>query len=151
MTRILSIKVCVVFGWFLLTGIYGTSMVFTMDITDVFEENHYSSDNSEEDEVDIDFNLSKNASSDPETSDEDDLQLDISRHQALLNYKVAGSFAEEESDQISVKNYSSYISECVDSTLDDVTKEVDLSYELAEFQRFQTDTKPGKLLCFGSH
>ena len=122
---------------FLLTGLCEPSMVYTMDITDVFEENHYSSDNSEEDEdeEDIGLNLSKNAASDPEASDEDDSQLDISRHQARLNYNMAGSFAEEESDQISVKNYGSYISKSVDSTLNEVTKEVDLSYELADFQR----------------
>ena len=78
---------------FLLTGLCEPSMVYTMNITDVFEENHYSSDNSEEDEdeEDIGLNLSKNAASDPEASDEDDSQLDISRHQARLNYNMAWS------------------------------------------------------------
>ena len=68
-------------------------------------------------------------------SGEEGLRLGISDALARDNYVAAGEEVEEERDSITLEDNSHYITEEIDSILDNIVQDLSLPYKLADFQR----------------
>ena len=110
-----------------------------MDLIDVFEEVYSANDDSDEEEED-----SHDKSNSEVSVQYDDVQLDITREQARNNYVRAGAVTCEEEDHISIADNVSLMCKSVDDSLDEVIKEVALSYELSDFQRLSVNVLGSK-------
>ena len=103
---------------------------------DVFDD--ISSSDSELSEDDLHAVIEGNVDELPgilDGSGEEGTRLGISDALARDNYVAAGEEVEEEKDSITLEDNSQYITEEVDSILDNIVQDLSLPYKLADFQR----------------
>ena len=69
-----------------------------------------------------------------EGDDDYDLDKDITKSQADLNYMMAGGEVDEPPDQISLSRYQHLLNDQVHTKIMEVLKETQLKFKLADFQ-----------------